>query len=110
MMFLFIERILKFAILEKFLIKMFAMKQKKDDKYDVLQFSVKLLTSSLYGEQMRKNIEETFACKSEYWMLSEHDERVKDYWKVSHGNYTVKVVDDNGLADEGEKWTLSHFT
>ena len=33
--------------------------------------------SSLYGKQMRKDIEEKLACQSEAWMLSENDERVK---------------------------------
>ena len=32
--------------------------------------------------------------------MSEYDERVKDYWRVSHGNYIVKMIDDAGLEDE----------
>ena len=100
-----------FCPFRKLFEKLFAMRQKNIyENYDVLQFSLKLLTSSLYGEQTRKNIKEKLACKSEYWMLSEHDERVKHYRKISHHNYTVKVVDDTGLADEGKKWTLCHFT
>ena len=35
--------------------------------------------NSLYGDKIRKDIEEKFACKSEYWMMSDYDERVKDY-------------------------------
>ena len=34
--------------------------------------------NSLYGEQIRKDIDESFACKSQYWMTSEYDDRVKD--------------------------------
>ena len=34
---------------------------------------------SLYGENIRKDIEGKFACKSEAWMMSENDERVKSY-------------------------------
>ena len=59
--------------------------------------------NSLYGEQIRKDIEEKFACKSEYWMMSEYDERVKDYWRISHGNYIVNMIDDAGLEDEVKK-------
>ena len=59
--------------------------------------------NSLYGEQIRKDIEVKFACKSEHWMMSEYDERVKDYWKESHGNFVGKIVDDAGLEDEVEK-------
>ena len=61
---------------------------------------MKLLLNSLYGEQIRKDIEENFACKSKYWMMSEDDERVKDYWRMLHGNYIIKTTDDAGLEDE----------
>ena len=65
-----------------------------------MQLLVKLLLNSLYGEQIRKDIEDKLACKSEAWMISEYDERVKAYWKISHGNYIVKMIDDVGLEDE----------
>ena len=51
---------------------------------------VKLLMNSLYGEQIRKNIEEIFACKSKAWMMSEYDEEVKEYWRISQSNYNLK--------------------
>ena len=80
------------------------MRQKyKDDKNDVMQLLVKLLMNSLYGENIRKEIEEKFACKSEAWMMSEFDERVKDYWKISGIKYIVKMIDDAGLEDEVKK-------
>ena len=59
--------------------------------------------NSLYGESIRKDIEESFAYKSEAWMMTEYDERVKDYWKKSHGNYIVIMIDDKGLEDEVKK-------
>ena len=64
---------------------------------------VKLLMNSLYGENIRKDIEEKFACKSEAWMMSEYDERVKDFWKISGINFIVKMTDDAGLEDEVKK-------
>ena len=36
-------------------------------------------------------------------MMTEYDERVKDYWRISDGNYIVKMVDDAGLDHEVEK-------
>ena len=36
-------------------------------------------------------------------MLREYDERVKDYWKTSHGNYIVTMVDNKGMEDEVKK-------
>ena len=41
---------------------------------------VNLLRNCLYGENIWKDIEESLACKSEYWMMSEYEERVKEYW------------------------------
>ena len=83
---------------------LFALRQKyKDEGNDVMQLLVKLLMNSLYGEQIRKDIEEKFACKSEYWMQKEYDERVKDYWKISNIIYIVKMIDDRGLENEIKK-------
>ena len=59
--------------------------------------------NSLYGENIRKDIEEKFACKSEAWMMTEYDERVKDYSKISGITYIVKMIDDAGLEDEVRK-------
>ena len=36
-------------------------------------------------------------------MMSEYDERVKDYWKISGINYIVKMIDDAGLEEEVKK-------
>ena len=83
---------------------LFDLRQKYKDKgNEVMQLWVKLLMNSLYGEQIRKDIKENFACKSEMWMESEYDERVKDYWKISGINYIVKMIDDPGLEDEVKK-------
>ena len=80
---------------------MFALGQKhKDEDNDVMQLLVNLLMNNLCGEKIRIDIEEKFACKSEYWMISEYDERVKDYWRISHGDHSVKMTDDTGLEDE----------
>ena len=80
---------------------LFALRLKyKEEGDEVMQLLVKLLMNALYGEQIRKDIEEKFACKSEYWMETEYDERVKDYWKISGINYIVKTINDPGLEDE----------
>ena len=35
--------------------------------------------------------------------MTEYDERVKDYWKISGNNYIVKMIDDKGLEDDVKK-------
>ena len=101
---LFIRKILKVSPFRKLIDKLFALRQKyKDENKDVMELLVKLLMNGLYGENIRKDIEEKSACKSEAWMMSEYDERIKDYWKLSGINYIVKMIDDAGLEDEVKK-------
>ena len=81
--------------------KLFALRKKyKDEKNDLMQGLVKLIMNSLYGVQIRKDINETYYCKSEYWMKTEFDENVLDYWKLPNGNYIVKMKKDDGLDDD----------
>ena len=83
---------------------LFELSQKyKDENNDVMQLLVKLLMKSLYGEQTRNDIEEKYLCKSEMWMMTEYDDKIKDYWKISNSNYIVKMIDDKGLEDEIKK-------
>ena len=94
----------KVSPFRKVIDKLFALRQKyKGEGNDVMQLLVKLWMNSLYGENIRKDIEEKFACKSETWMQTEYDERVKEYWKISGISYIVKMVDDAGLEDEVKK-------
>ena len=89
---------------ERVIDKLFELRQKyKDENNEVVQLLKKLLMDSLYGKQIRKDIEERFACKSEAWMMTENDQRVKDCWKISGNNYTVKMIDDAGMEDEVKK-------
>ena len=100
----------KVSPFKKVIDKIFELRQKfKDEKNDVLQLLVKLIMNSLYGEQIRKNIEESCECKSEAWKMTEFDERVLDYQNINHGTYIVKLKDDDGLEDHVEKSTLYHY-
>ena len=84
--------------------KLFALGQiYRDEGNDVMQLLVNIIMNSLYGEQIRKHIEEKFASISETWMTSEYDERVRNYWKLSDGKYIVKMIDDAGLEGEVKK-------
>ena len=65
-----------------------------------MQGLVKLFMNSLYGVQIRKDINESYSCKSETWMKTEFDENVLDYWKLPNGNYIVKMKRDDGLDDD----------
>ena len=95
---------------EKVITKLFALRQKyKEENIDVMQLLFKLIMNALYGEFLRKDITESYQCKSEKWMQTEYDERVLDYQKINYGNYFVKMKDDEGLEDEVKKPTLYHY-
>ena len=65
-----------------------------------MQGLVKLIMNSLYGVQIRRDINESYSCKSKTWMKTEFDENVLDYWKLPNGNYIVKMKKDDGLDDD----------
>ena len=68
-----------------------------------MQLLVKLIMNALDGEFLRKDISESYQCKSEMWMQTEYDDRVLDEQRLNYGNYIVKMKDDYGLEDEVEK-------
>ena len=64
----------KVSPFRKVIEKLFALRQKyKDEKNDLMQKLVKLIMVSLYGVQIRKDIDESYSCKSETWMKTEFD-------------------------------------
>ena len=91
----------KISPFRKVMEKLFALRQKyKDEKNDLMQGLVKLIMNSLYGVQIRKDINESYYCRSENWMKTEFDEDVLDYWRLPNGIYIVKMKKDDGLDDD----------
>ena len=88
----------KVSLLKKVIDKLIDLRQNfKDEKNDVKQLLVKMIMNSLYCEQIRKDIEESYDCKLEDWMRTEYDKRVSDYQKNFYGKYLVKLKDDAEL-------------
>ena len=50
-----------------------------------------LIMNSLYGVQIREDIDQSYKCKSQHWKETEYDEIVLDYWKLPNGNYIVNL-------------------
>ena len=81
--------------------KLFALRNKyKDEKDDLMQGLVKLVLNTLYGVQRRKDINDSYFCKSEQWMKTEYDENVLGCWKLPNVNYIVKMKKDEGSDDD----------
>ena len=58
---------------------------------------VKLIMNSIYGQTIRRDIEDEFYSKTEHWMKTEYVERVEDYWKLPNGDYIVQIFLDEGV-------------
>ena len=72
--------------------KVFAARQKyKDQGNDLMQGSVKSKKNSLYGVQIRRDIDELYKCESQILMETEYDEIVLDYWKLPNGIDILKL-------------------
>ena len=100
----------KVSPFKKVIDKLFELRQKyKDESNDVVQLLVNLIMNSLYGQQIRKDIQDGFECKSEAWMMTEYDERVLDNQTINYGNYIVELKDDTGLEDGVKKLTPCVF-
>ena len=81
----------KVSQFRKVIEKLFASRQKyKVEKNDLMQGLVKLIMNSPYGAQIRRDINESYFCKSGAWMKTEFDENFLDYWKLTNGNYIVR--------------------
>ena len=65
-----------------------------------MQVLVKVVMNSLYGVQIRKDINEHYYCISEIWMKTEYDETILGYWKMSKGIYIGKNKYVVGLHDD----------
>ena len=66
-----------------------------------MQGLVKLFMNSQYGVQIRRDIDQSYKCKS-YWMETEYDDNVLDYWILPNGNYIVKLKKDDGLDGDND--------
>ena len=80
---------------------LFASRQKYGaKKEDLKQGLVRLIMNCLYGVQIRRDINESYYCKSQTWMKTEFDENDSEYWRLSNGNSIVKMKKDDGLDDD----------
>ena len=78
---------MKYHHLEEVKEKLFASKQKyKDDHNDLMQKLVILIKHRLYGVKIRKDINESYKCKSQRGMETEYDDNVLDYWRFPNRN------------------------
>ena len=71
----------------------------KSQGKELLQNLAKKTGLSVYGGNIRKDINEEYKCVTENWMRENFDDRVKEWFPVKNGNLLVKLEDDEGVDD-----------
>ena len=66
---------------------------------DILQNVAKQVRLSLYGGNIRRDINEEHKCVTETWMRENFDDRVKEWFPLKNGNSIVKLEDDKSVDD-----------
>ena len=64
---------------------------------DIMQRLVKLHFKAFFNENIRKAFIEEQCSKSEFWMSTEYDETILEYWKLANGKYMFKLQQNEGL-------------
>ena len=85
----------------------------KSQGKDLLQNLAKKIGLSVYGGNIRKDINEEYKCVTENWMKENFDDRVKEWFPLKNGNFIVKLEDDEGVDDYDKAKSVntmpSHF-
>ena len=85
----------------------------KSQGKDLLQNLAKKIGLSVYGGNIRKDINEEYKCVTENWMKENFDDRVKEWFPLKNGNLIVKLEDDEGVDDYDKAKSIntmpSHF-
>ena len=85
----------------------------KSQGKDLLQNLAKKIGLSVYGGNIRKDINEEYKCVTENWMRENFDDRVKEWFPLKNGNLIVKLEDVEGVDDFDKAKSInimpSHF-
>ena len=85
----------------------------KSQGKDLLQNLAKKIGLSVYGGNIRKDINEEYKCVTENWMRENFDDRINEWFPLKNGNFIVKLEDDEGVDDYDKAKSIntmpSHF-
>ena len=85
----------------------------KSQGKDLLQNLAKKIGLSVYGGNLRKDINEKYKCVTENWMKENLDDRIKEWFPLKNNNFIVKLEDDEGVDDYDKAKSVntmpSHF-
>ena len=71
----------------------------KSQGKDLLHNLAKSNGSSVYGGNIRNDIDEEYVCVNETWMRENFDDGVKEWFSLKNGNSILKLEDEKGVDD-----------
>ena len=71
----------------------------KSQGKDFLQNLARKIGLSVYGGNIRKDINEEYTCLTENWMRRNFDDKIKEWFSLRNGNFVVKLEDDECVVD-----------
>ena len=82
----------------------------KSQEKDLIQNLAKKIGLSVYGGNIRKDINEEYKFVTENWMKENFDDRIKEWFPLKNGNFKVKLKDDDDFDKVKSVNTMpSHF-
>ena len=79
----------------------------KSQGKDLLQNLAKKIGLSVYGGNIRKDINEKYKCVTENWMKENFDDRVKEWFPLKNGNLIKKLEEDEGVDDYDKEKSIN---
>ena len=73
-------------------------KDKKQGK-DLLQTLAKKVANSVYGGNIKRDVNDQLKCFTDTWMKENYDDSVKECWPLKNAILLVKSKVDNGVDD-----------
>ena len=85
----------------------------KSQGKELLQSLAKKIGLSVYGGNIRKDINDEYKCVTENCLRENFDDRIKEWFPLKNGNFIVKLEDDEGVDDFDKAKSIntmpSHF-
>ena len=87
---------------ENFILDMTAKRNKyKKRKKNILQNQTKKVSNAVYGYTIKSDVENVYKCVSSYWMKTQYDDRVIEWFPLKDEKKMVRIIDHEGVDDNG---------
>ena len=71
----------------------------KKERKDLLQILAEKIANSVYGNNIRKDVNDQYECVTENWTTENYDDTVKEWWFSKNGKLIFELEDDAGVSN-----------